>query len=110
MIDTHRGWNMSIKPTVLGLFFSLVAIVASYRIVNHYHFSNHVLVWEILILACVQTTLQLIFFLHIGLEARPRWNTLMLLFMIFLMFVLVGGSIWIMHHLDYNVMPPLDQL
>ncbi len=110
MMDTHRGWSMSIKPLFLGFFFSLVTLFAAYRIVNHYHFSDHVLLFEILALACVQATLQLIFFLHIGLEKSPRWNTRMLLFMISLLVFVVAGSIWIMHHLHYNVQPPIDQL
>ena len=105
MIDTRHGWNVSIKPIVLGFIFSLVAIIATYRIATHHTSSNFVLVSEISIFASLQVILQLVFFLHIGLEQKPPWSLLMLLLMIFLMFIMVSGSIWIMHHLDYNMMP-----
>ena len=44
-------------------------------------------------------------YLHLGLESKPRWNLMMFLFMVLLIFVLVGGSMWIMYNLNYNVMP-----
>lgn len=110
MIDAHHGWNVSFKPVTLGFVFSLILTAAAYRIVNYHHLSNTVLVTTIIVLGCAQAILQLIFFLHVGLEAKPHWNTTMLLFMIFLMVILVGGSIWIMHHLGYNLMPDMDKL
>jgi len=110
MIDAHHGWNLSFKPITLGFIFSLILTAAAYRIVTHYHLSNTVLTAAVVVLGCVQAVLQLIFFLHIGLESKPHWNTMFLLYMVFLIIILVGGSIWIMHHLGYNVMPTMDKL
>lgn len=58
------------------------------------------LVALLVVLAVVQLFVQLIFFLHIGEEERPRWNLLTLLFAILVVAIIVGGTLWIMGHLD----------
>jgi cytochrome o ubiquinol oxidase operon protein cyoD len=110
MIDTHHRWNMSFKPAVLGLVFSVVLTAAAFRIVTHHHLANLALIATVVILGVIQAILQLIFFLHIGLESKPHWNLKLTLYMTMIIFILVGGSVWIMHHLGYNTMPPTDTL
>ena len=109
MIDAHHNWNLSFKPITLGFIFSLILTAAAYRIVTHYHLSNMVLTSAVVVLGCVQAVLQVIFYLHVGLEAKPHWNTVMFLFMVLLMVIVVGGSLWIMHNLGYNVMPSMEK-
>ncbi|MEM7175254.1 MAG: cytochrome o ubiquinol oxidase subunit IV [Chlamydiota bacterium] len=104
MIDAHHGWNVSFKPLILGFVFSLILTLAAYRIVVYYHLSCWVLTFTLIGLGVIQTLIQLVFFLHLGLESKPRWNLMMFLFTVLLMTVLVGGSLWIMHNLNYNVM------
>ena len=105
MIDEHHGWNVSFKPLVLGFILSIILTVAVYRIVAHYHLKHTTLMFTVVTLGSIQALLQLIFFLHLGLESKPRWNLVMFLFMVLVTIVLVGGSLWIMHNLSENVMP-----
>lgn len=49
--------------------------------------------------------IQLFFFLHLGQESKPYWNSQLFLFMLTILVILVIGSLWIMHNLSYNVMP-----
>ena len=109
MIDLHHGWNVSFKPLTLGFLFSLIFTFAVYRIVTHYHLTHELLIVTVVGLGCLQVLTQLIFFLHLGLEAKPHWNVIMFLFMVLLIIILVGGSIWIMHNLSYNVMPDMGK-
>jgi len=110
MIDAHHNWNVSFKPITIGFIVSLILIAASYRIVTHSHLSNTWLIASVIVLGCTQALLQLIFFLQVGLEAKPHWNTIMFLFMVLLVVILVGGSLWIMHNLSYNLMPSMEKL
>lgn len=105
MIDLRHGWTVSFKPVFLGFTLSLILTVAAYRIVTHYHLSNHVLILTVFGICLVQALLQLIFFLHLGLEEKPRWNSITFLFMVLVIIVVVGGSLWIMENLSYNLMP-----
>jgi len=105
MIDAHHGWNVSFKPVIIGYILSIILVLAAYRIVAHYHLMNWILVVTIVGIGCAQALLQLVFFLHLGLESKPRWNMMMFLFMVLIIVVIMGGSLWIMHNLKYNVRP-----
>ncbi|NGX47597.1 MAG: Cytochrome bo(3) ubiquinol oxidase subunit 4 [Chlamydiae bacterium] len=105
MIDPRHGWNVSFKPLYLGFVLSIILIAAAYRIVVHYHLTNTVLTFTILSLAALQVFIQLYFFLHIGMGAKPRWHLISFFFMVLVIIIVVGGSMWIMQNLKYNVMP-----
>jgi cytochrome o ubiquinol oxidase operon protein cyoD len=69
---------------------------------------NHVLNIQGLIicvvsLAVVQLLIQLFFFLHLGHESKPRLNLITLLVAVLVIGMVVGGSVWIMHNLNYNM-------
>jgi len=105
MIDAHHGWNVSFKPQVIGFILSIILTLAAYRIVTHHHLTNWILAVTLVGLGSMQALIQLIFFLHLGLEEKPRWNLMMFLCTILVSIILIGGSIWIMYNLNYNVMP-----
>ena len=62
--------------------------------------------WSIIILlaflAVLQLLVQLIFFLHLGEEKKPRWNLTSLLFASMVIIIIVFGSLWIMKNLNYD--------
>lgn len=105
MIDAHHGWNVSFKPLILGFVTSVILTLAAYRLETHYQISSGILIFTIISLASIQALVQLVFFLHLGLESKPRWNVMMFLFVVLLIVILVGGTLWIMANLNYNVMP-----
>lgn len=104
MIDPKHGWNVSFKPLVLGLVFSLILLVTAWRVETHYQVQTATLEMLLISFAVILAVLQLVFFMHIGLESKPRWNTMFFFLMLFITFILVGGSIWIMHNLGHNLM------
>jgi len=59
----------------------------------------------LLFLAVCQALVQSIFFLHILQEKKPRWNLIIFGSTICIILLIVLFSIWIMHHLNYNMMP-----
>lgn len=59
----------------------------------------------VIILAFIQFILQLVLFLHLGEDRKPKWKTGVLLMMILIVAILVLGSLWIMKNLDYRMMP-----
>lgn len=104
MIDSHHGWNTSIKPLILGFIFSIIFALGAYRIITHSHLKHDWLLFTVVGLGVLQIIAQLVFFLHLGLESKPRWNIAMFIYTILLVLALVGGSIWIMINLNYNLM------
>ncbi|HEY6736937.1 MAG TPA: cytochrome o ubiquinol oxidase subunit IV [Candidatus Saccharimonadia bacterium] len=55
-------------------------------------------------IALGQLLAQLILFLHVGEESKPRWKLMVMLFAALVVLVVVVGSIWIMNNLNYHMM------
>ncbi|SRR5581483_8831940 len=108
MIDSHHGWNASFKPQFIGFVISFMLIVAAYRIVVHYELTEGLLIATICILGFLQALAQLVFFLHLGLESKPHWGLITFLFTALVAIIVIGGSLWIMNNLNYNLMPKME--
>lgn len=104
MIDRHHGWNKSFKPLFLGLTLSFILTIAAYRIDTKYHLPPTTLMWTLISLAMAQVIFQCIFYFHLGLEDRPAWSSYSIYFVIAVLVIIIGGSIWIMSQIDYNMM------
>lgn len=109
MIDAHHGWNTSFKPVIWGFSLSLILTIATYFVAIASHLTTGVLTFIVMGLGSLQALIQLVFFLHLGIESKPRWSLMMFLFMALVMVVLVGGSLWIMYNLNYHVMPMMER-
>ena len=96
----------------VGFILSIVLTLATYVIVHkhvvdhHLTYTHHAIVLVIMGLAVVQLMVQLFFFLHLGREDSPKWNTQIFLFMAVILLILVVGSLWIMDNLNYHMMTP----
>lgn len=108
MIDAHHGWNRKIGPVVIGFVLSVLCTLGAYTLAMEGIFDWGVRVGLIVFLGVLQTFFQLIFFFHLGLEEKPRWNVMMFLFMLLVVVLVIGGSIWIMNNLNYYVMPMMN--
>jgi cytochrome o ubiquinol oxidase operon protein cyoD len=105
MIDPHHGWNQSFKPQCIGYVASLLLLFAVYHFVIYYELTGALLYYTVLGFAITQAIVQLFFFLHIGMESNPQWGLTTLLFTILVMIIIIGGSVWIMTNLNYEMMP-----
>ena len=99
---------------ISGFVFSLVLTLTAFILVNghvtsgHAAYSHGFLSVAIVGLAIMQLIVQLAFFLHLGAESKPRWNLAVFIFMLVVLVVIVGGSLWIMNNLNYNMRSPQD--
>lgn len=89
----------------IGFVLSLSLTVMAYTIVvNHDLFgTRHFVVGAVVCLALMQFLAQIVFFLHVGTEARTKWKLLAFMFMLGTVVILVAGSLWIMDNLNYNM-------
>jgi cytochrome o ubiquinol oxidase subunit IV len=61
------------------------------------------------VLAIAQMGVHLVFFLHITTGPDNTNNVMALAFGLLIVFLVVGGSMWIMSHLNRNMLP-MDQI
>ncbi len=55
--------------------------------------------------AAVQIVVHMVYFLHMNSRAEGGWSMLALIFTVVLVVIMLSGSIWVMYHLDHNMMP-----
>jgi cytochrome o ubiquinol oxidase operon protein cyoD len=56
-------------------------------------------------LAAVQIVVHMVYFLHMNAKSEGGWNMLALIFTVMLVVIMLAGSIWVMYHLNHNMMP-----
>jgi cytochrome o ubiquinol oxidase subunit IV len=59
----------------------------------------------IMAFAIVQIFVHMVYFLHMDAKAEGGWTVMALIFTLVLVIIALTGSLWIMYHLDTNMMP-----
>jgi cytochrome o ubiquinol oxidase operon protein cyoD len=62
----------------------------------------------ILVMAVVQIIVHMIYFLHMDARSEGGWTLMALIFTIILVAIALSGSLWVMYHLNTNMMPGMD--
>ena len=98
-----------LRGYLIGLGLSILITVVAFFV------ARTTLVWQpsipvaLFVLAVAQMGVHLAFFLHITTGPDNTNNVLALAFGLLIVFLVVGGSVWIMSHLNQN-MPPMDRI
>ncbi len=92
----------------VGFVSSLSLTLLAYWMVVNHKLNGWQLIFTIVTLALVQCVIQLLFFLQLGNEPKPRWKLAVFGFMLLVIVVIVVGSLWIMDNLNYRMSPPND--
>jgi len=57
--------------------------------------------------AAVQIVVHMVYFLHMNARSEGGWNMLALIFTLVLVVITLSGSLWVMYHLNTNMMPTM---
>jgi cytochrome o ubiquinol oxidase operon protein cyoD len=107
-LDGHEGAE-GIESYLIGLGLAALLTIVSFFI------ARTTLVWQpsipvaLAVLAIAQMGVHLVFFLKITTGPDNVNNVMALAFGVLIVLLLIGGSLWIMLHLNHNMMP-LDQI
>ncbi len=99
----HKPHHGTVASYVIGFLLSLIFTLVPYYLVVQKILEGNVLVTTIIGFAVLQLIVQVVFFLHLGREKKPHWNLIFLLATVGIILMVVVGSLWIMHHLHYNM-------
>jgi cytochrome o ubiquinol oxidase subunit IV len=94
---------------LVGLALAIVLTATSFFV------AGTDLVWQpsipvaIVVLAIAQMGVHLVFFLHITTGPDNTNNVMALAFGLLIIFLVIGGSLWIMANLNHNMLP-MDQI
>jgi len=101
----HHKQHPTAVPYVTGFALSLLFTAIPYYLVSHKVVSGTTLVTTILGFALLQMLVQIFFFLHLGRGPKPLYNVAFFASTVGIILVVVGGSMFIMKHLHYNMSP-----
>ena len=108
-IDIHEsGQHGTVKSYIIGFIVSLGLTLASYFLVTAHVLSGWFLGLAVGLLAMIQVAVQLLLFLHLGDEPKPRWNLMAFFFMLGVIAIIVLGSLWIIENLNDRMMLTMD--
>lgn len=60
--------------------------------------------------AVVQIVVHMIYFLHMNFRTEGGWSLLALGFTLILVVITLSGSLWVMYHLNTNMMPGMQEM
>jgi cytochrome o ubiquinol oxidase subunit IV len=107
--EEHGSFGSRVLGYLLGLGLAVLLTATSFFV------AGTDLVWQpsipiaLVVLAIAQMGVHVVFFLHITTGPDNTNNVLALAFGLLIVLLVVGGSLWIMDHLNNNMIP-MDQL
>ncbi|MEA4858400.1 cytochrome o ubiquinol oxidase subunit IV [Solidesulfovibrio sp.] len=93
----------SLRSYGVGFALSILLTAVSFGLVMTGTLPRGVAIVCLFAAAIAQMLVQLRFFLHLDRSSAMYWNVMSLLFTFFIIFLFVGGSIWIMYGLHYRM-------
>jgi cytochrome o ubiquinol oxidase operon protein cyoD len=106
--DDDLGIHATFSGYMTGFVLSVVlTVIPFWLVMGHVITKSSTAAVIILALAAVQIVVHMIYFLHMNAKSEGGWNMLALVFTIVLVVITLSGSIWIMYHLNSNMMPSM---
>ncbi|RZL96662.1 MAG: cytochrome o ubiquinol oxidase subunit IV [Variovorax sp.] len=104
---THDdGPHSTFKGYMTGFVLSVILTAIPFWIVMAKVFDkSSTTALVVLAFAVVQIVVHMIYFLHMNTKAEGGWSMLALVFTLVLVVITLSGSIWVMYHLNNNMMP-----
>jgi cytochrome o ubiquinol oxidase operon protein cyoD len=96
----------SLKGYMTGFLLSVVLTAIPFWLVMAGPLQDKQLTIIIIIaFAIVQILVHMIYFLHMNTSSEGGWNMLALIFTVVLVVITLSGSLWVMYHMNANMMP-----
>lgn len=109
--NDHEGGHGSLKSYLIGFILSVILTLIPFGIVMGNVFDDKLpMIFIIFTLGAAQMIVHLHYFMHVSLHVEQGWQAMSLIFTVLIIVIIMAGSIWIMFHLDANMMPGHEQL
>ncbi|WP_182084961.1 cytochrome o ubiquinol oxidase subunit IV [Aureimonas sp. ME7] len=107
--DHHEAGHGSLKGYVTGFVLAVVLTAIPFWLVMGDVFDNTRLAGLVIMgLAVVQIVVHMVYFLHMNTKSEGGWNMLAMIFTIVIVVITIAGSLWVMYHLNVNMMPAMQ--
>lgn len=103
-VDSTGASHGNLKTYTTGFILSVILTLVAFGAVMTGGMPHAAVLTTIFSAAILQILVHLHYFLHLDTSSASRWNLLALIFTVMIIVLFVGGSLWIMWHLNYRMM------
>lgn len=107
--DHHHGdgqAHSTFSGYMLGFVLSVVLTAIPFWLVMSGTLpSKQITALVIMAFAVVQIVVHMVYFLHMSPRSENGWTMMALIFTIVMVVIALSGSLWVMNHLNSNMMP-----
>ena len=98
--------HSTLKGYLTGFGLSAVLTAIPFWLVMAHVFTDaRFTVAAVLLFAAAQIVVHMVYFLHMNSRSEGGWTMLALIFTLILVVIALSGSLWVMYHLNANMMP-----
>lgn len=101
--STQNSGKKTLHHYVIGFGVAVLLTISAFSLIEMRLLNDTALYISLTLLALTQFIVQSVCFLRLNTSPQGRWNLLPYLFMILIVIILMGGSLWIMYNLNYNM-------
>ncbi|MFV0256019.1 cytochrome o ubiquinol oxidase subunit IV [Candidatus Liberibacter solanacearum] len=95
------------RESLIGFILSLILTSIPFGMVMQgSSFLDQKMTYLVIVLCAIaQIIVHLVYFLHMNVKVEDGWNVMAMVFTIIIIAICFVGSMWVMYHLNYNMMP-----
>ncbi|MBS0521058.1 MAG: cytochrome o ubiquinol oxidase subunit IV [Proteobacteria bacterium] len=108
--DTAPG-HATLRGYLTGFVLSVIlTAIPFWLVMSGVLDSKQATAMAIMAFAVVQIVVHMIFFLHMDARSEGGWSLMALIFTLILVVIALTGSLWVMYHLNVNMMPGMHEM
>ena len=105
-VDGHGAMHFSVRGYATGFLLSLLLTAIPFWLVMAKVIPNSTTTALVVLgFAVVQILVHMVYFLHLDAKSEGGWNMLSTIFTVVIVVIMLAGSLWVMHHMNANMMP-----
>ncbi|MCB5204540.1 cytochrome o ubiquinol oxidase subunit IV [Neorhizobium sp. T786] len=107
----HGAGHGTLRSYVIGFVLSVIlTAIPFWLVMGEVLESKTATIAAIVIFGTIQIVVHMIFFLHMNTKSEGGWTMMALIFTLIIVGIALAGSLWVMHHLNANMMPMTHEM
>ncbi len=107
----HEAGHGSLRSYMVGFALSVVLTAIPFALVMSGALDSKMATAVVVMgLGAIQIVVHMIFFLHMNPRSEGGWTMMALIFTLIIVGIALAGSLWVMHHLNVNMMPMTHEM
>ena len=104
--DHDAAAHGTLKSYVIGFTLSVIlTAIPFWLVMNHVITDSRITALVVMAIGFVQIVVHMVYFLHMNTKSEGGWTFLALVFTVVMVVITLAGSVWVMYHMNSNMMP-----